>query len=145
MQEVEACHKFLFDKLNGASDITDEVSSRIYADVAPQDTEFPFIVFTFVGSEDVQAIGNDQRQFTKPRFDVKAIGKGNSPRDASKLASIIDEVLQGSGDTTVIIDGVSVWISTVNRESPIHFAEVDAGVRYTHSGGVYEFFGHKVP
>ena len=49
--------KALYTHLTGDTDVTDEVSTRIYPNVAPTSATLPYAVFNIIGSEHDQHLG----------------------------------------------------------------------------------------
>lgn len=84
--------KWLFDKLSQDAELSTKIGERIFADVAPEGTEFPFVVLTLV---DMTPAANAYADsiFDTERWDVKVIDKSKSFKNAREIAERIRALL----------------------------------------------------
>lgn len=119
---------WLYDVLTGDATISAAVSGRIYRNVAPTWTAFPYIVMQYVSGTDVYAMGGI-RVISSAVVIVKAVGLATQYATLAGLADAIDEAISGA------IDGSSVL--SCLRLSALDYEEERDGVRYEHIGGQY--------
>lgn len=134
MIDLSLCAKWIYETLSADATITGIVSTRIYRDVAPQGAAFPCIVLQLQSpGNDLNGVGG-VRVFNTSQWTVKAINAGGEySGNLSILATRIDTLLHDK-HATVDSDG-QVWCVRVR---PFQMPEIDNGVQYRHSGGVYE-------
>lgn len=136
MNEEQALSTFLYTTLSGDTAVAALVGTRIFEDLAPQGTAFPFVVFSFHTGGDTNALGSDVRTLTRPQYLIRAISKGPTYSDADAVAAAVDAALMGAhGSATV--NGVTYEVLTVFREQAIRRCEYAESVRYNHAGGLY--------
>lgn len=112
--------------------------NKVWADVAPQGTAFPYVILAFLSSPDMDVVGG-ARVFTQPLYLVKAVTTDHSWAKAGVIANRIDAVLQQASGT-VVAQGVE--IQSIVRESIIRYTEVPTGTSQIirHYGGQYRCF-----
>ena len=132
--ELLTARQFLYAKLAADSTLTGIVSTRIYAELAPEAATFPLVMIIEMSpGNDLRVMGTG-RIWSDPLFLVKAVDQTAALTGNLKtLATRIDAVLHGaSGSAT---DG-TVW--ACSRERPFSMAETGpGGIQYRHMGGVY--------
>lgn len=117
--------------LSAASAVTDLVGTRIYADVAPPNIEYPFVVYQLQSPDDVRGVSS-ARILTSTLYVVKAVSIGTNFNALQPVVEAIDGVLhQASGPVT----GGQVLACV--RERPFRLVEVNEGNTYRHLGGEY--------
>ncbi len=131
--ETWIADQWLYATLHGDATIVAAVGDRIYADVAPLDAAYPFIVYNLRSAQDVAGVGA-QRILSQLDYQVKAIAQGASYQPIKAIAQRIDELLHRKSGTTT--DGTVI---TAVRLEPVRYPETDAqsGVQYKHLGGIY--------
>lgn len=134
MNELNSVDQFIKDRLLANAGIVSAVGQRVYHELAPQNTPFPYILANFQSGVDRNAIG-EQRIFTRPLYVIRAVTKENLFTVASGIANTIDTVLQGASGLVG-----TVQIRGCFRETLVRFIEVEAGVRFNHVGGTYRIF-----
>lgn len=139
--ELGKTSAFLVSKLTNDATVASLVGTRIHRNRRPPDGPLPCIVFSLIGSPDVQAIGARQRLFTRPLYLIKAITEGTDDTVGDAIATAIDNALVGQSDF-VGSDGL-VKLG-VYRTEPIEYVEEVDGVQYNHIGGQYRIFVHRV-
>lgn len=122
----------LYERLAGDQALTGLLSApdAIYHQVAPQDTETPFVVFH-------KQTGTPRWQFGGGRVEselwaVRAVDMSASATRAEDIAARLDELLN---DAELTIDGATLL--AIFRESDIDYPETVGADTYHHVGGVY--------
>jgi hypothetical protein len=132
--EQVAIQEFLFETLRDNSAVAAIVAARIYADRAPSDTTFPFvIIMEQAASPDVMGIGA-RRIMAGGLWQVKGIVQDASfGGTLASLAAAIDAALHRKAGT--VDNGV---VLACTRESTFRLAETGpGGEQYRHLGGLY--------
>lgn len=136
MNETGAAAKHITAALLDDVALSALVSTRIYADAAPEGAVYPFVVISHAGGNDRIVPGADARIMTRDRWLVKAVHNERSPALARKIAGLIDQALVGSTGS-VTLDGQTYYISSLYRTSPIDNGGEVNGKYYVNSGGLY--------
>jgi hypothetical protein len=136
MNETGAAAKHLQDTLAASEALTAIVSTRIYADAAPEGATYPLVVISHAGGSDRRVPGADGRIMTRDRWQVVAVNSERSPALVRKISGLIDAALLGSTDT-VTLDGQDYHILSVYRDAPIDRGGEVNGKYYVQSGGLY--------
>lgn len=134
--EQDAAAQWIFSTLHGDATLQALVTGGldVYEGVAPEGSAFPSIVFQILSGRDVMVTGAI-RIWTELVVLVKVIGKQSSFAALAPIVARIDQLLhKGSGTTS---DG-QTWGSI--REQPFRLAEVENGIQYQSSGGLYRLF-----
>jgi hypothetical protein len=131
--ETWIIEQWLYATLSGDGAITAAIGNRIYADVAPLDAAYPFIVYNMKSASDVAGVGA-LRILTQADYTVKVITQGSSYAPIKDLALRIDTLLHRQSGTTT--DGAVI---SATRQEPVRYTETDnqSGVQYKHLGGIY--------
>lgn len=132
--ELLAAREWLYAKLAADATLTGIVGTRIYAELAPENATFPFVLVTEMSpGNDLRVVGTG-RIWSEPLFLVQAVDQTASYTGNIKtLATRIDAVLHGSSGPAT--DG-TVWACV--RERPFTMPETGpGGVQYRHLGGMY--------
>ena len=134
MIDLSLCAKWIYETLSGDATITGIMSTRIYRDAAPQGAIMPCIVFQLQSpGNDLNGVGG-RRIYNASQWTVKAIAQGGEySGNLNTLATRIDALLHDK-HSAVGSDG-QVWCV---RLRPFQMPEIDNGIQYRHSGGVYE-------
>ncbi len=132
--ELDWAEKWLYTVLSGDAELAALVAGRIYAYQAPQGAAFPFIVFHFAGGSDNEVIGG-ARIMTQAVYRVIAVDEGSSFARTSEIDSRVDAILQAASG--VVVGG---RIVSCQRQLPIRYGAVDAGVQSRHQGGQYRLW-----
>jgi len=130
----DAAERWLVATLANDATLTGLGITGVYVDVAPESASFPCIVIGQQTARDVMVVGA-YRIFENLLFLVRAVGQTQSYAALASAASRIDALLHrqsGSG-----ADGTT-WGCV--REQSFRLAEVQSGVQYRHSGGVFRLF-----
>lgn len=113
------------------STVTDAVGDRIYEDRAPDDAEYPFIVYSLASSNDVLGLGT-QRVMASTILTVKVVAEATRAVMKPLAAAMADALTLASGATTP--DG-SVFAAV--RQSEIGYTENVNGRNIRHMGGEF--------
>jgi hypothetical protein len=134
MNELAIFDQWLTSKLTGDATIGGIVADRVYGDVAPEKTTFPYILFTQQSTADVMGNGA-QRIMVTGVYVVRGVAPSESYTTLRTLADRIDTVLhKASGQVAT-----GTVIACV-RERPFSMTETEKGVQYRHFGGVYRIY-----
>jgi hypothetical protein len=139
MNELGLTATFLRDLLTNDATVFALVGDRIHRNRVPPNSGLPCIVFSLIGSVDKNAIGADQRLFTRPLYLVKAVTEGTDDTMGDAIATAIDNALMGKSDFTG--SGGLVKLGCF-REELVEYPEEVNGVQYNHIGGRYRLFVH---
>lgn len=142
MNELNLTAQYIYNTLLNNQKVYDLVQERIFRNAAPPDAGTPCIIFNFDSGLDVNAIGHDQRLFTRPIFLIKAVTVDTDTVPVGDISDAIDEALVGKSD---LLGASGLVVQGVYRESPVDFWEDSAGLRYNYMGGYYRLFVHKTP
>lgn len=109
-------------------------TARVYADIAPQGTPFPYILATNTDpGQDVMVVGAS-RVMVNAIWVVRGVAQGQQYSATLKaIADRIDVLLHRK--TAAIVGGGTLVASY--REQPFRMPEVTNGISYRHLGGQY--------
>lgn len=120
----------LYAKLSGDATLTTLAPSGVWRDVAPEGTTGVFVITAQTAATDEYTMS--RRAWTAYRYDVQAVGPGDSAAGVLDAATQIDAVLN---DATWTVTGGSVLVS--RRVNAFTYLDLDSGERYQHAGGTY--------
>jgi len=123
MSEIIGAATWLFTQLSGITGVDD----RVYNEVAPAGTQYPYIVYSYQSGTDLQT-ANVTRIWSDTTWLVRVIEQSTSP---ISLQSITDEIDSRLDRATG--GGIQYCI----RVQPFFMQELIDGVSYTHLGGFY--------
>jgi hypothetical protein len=108
--------------------------ARVYADIAPQGTPFPYVLMTNTDpGQDVSAVGAI-RVMVNAVWVVRGVGQGQQYTATLKqIADRIDALLHQKSSA---ITGGGTLIASY-REQPFRLPETTNGINYRHLGGQY--------
>lgn len=139
VSEIQQAKAWIYTALHNNADIAAAVGTRIYDSYVPgtpASRVFPYIVFNFMGGNDVDALGTS-RLLSQPLFQVRVVCEGRPTATVRKVDKRISDVLgvavyQLSGD----------WYFTARREQPIDRPELDTatGKQYHNLGGLFRLY-----
>ena len=122
---------------NGAT----QAEARIWPGIAPSGTPEPYIITAFQGGRDVNGLGSGlARIFSRPQYQVVAMGPSVTAGKLSPYAARIDRLLHGKSGTVLDDDLVTVLgrILSCVRVRPFSLPETVEGRPYRRLGGLYE-------
>jgi hypothetical protein len=133
--ELARVEQWMYATLAADPTIAGVVGSRIYADEAPQGTDFPLVIFAHIGNVDVvRALGNGR--MAQAIYLVRAVDKGSSTSGGLKtVADRFDPLLLVQN---VVVDGVR--INYVQHDQHHIRKDATSGVPYSYLGSYYLVF-----
>lgn len=130
--ETSAAKAFLGSVLaSSASLITALGGTAIYADVIPQGSALPAIVYS-VQAGTMEGNGRGDAIAGVPLMTVKAVTQGYGVATADSLMEIVKPLLEGAQGT---VDGYRIL--GCSRVGAVDYPEVAQGVLYRHLGSIY--------
>lgn len=142
MNELSIANAFFSQILKADATIIAEVSSRVYADQAPEPTQerplvYPVLLYQFMSGTDIKAMGA-VRIYTNCLYLVKGVGRGGYG-ELRTLLNRADELLHGAANVPITLDGVTCLVTCV-RERPWQMPSTQDTVRYYQRGGLYRLY-----
>lgn len=131
MSEAIVVDDHLYDTLHGSATLLAAAPGGIHADVAPQGSTTPFVVFSLTDAQDVAVIGGS-RVLTDATYLVKGVYEGTSYGPLETVADTIDTLLHNTHATTA-----KGLILAIVRERPVRYSEDVGGTSYRHLGALY--------
>lgn len=143
MHELGGVDTFLTEQLTAEPTIQQVAGGRVFSDLAPEGTPFPYIIFNLNAERGLGMIGSCDRVASVPDYLVKAVTEGRSYQVALQLANAIDRALVGaSGSATA--DGQEVQIKAIRCITRVRHTEQAESTQYRHMGGIYRMQAHGV-
>jgi hypothetical protein len=137
--ELARVEQWMYSTLAGDATVSSIVSTRIYADEAPQEAAFPMIIFAHIGNVDILRSGSNGR-FAKNIYLVRAIGRGSSVQgDILTVADRFDPLLLVSNVTVN-----SVRIAYVQHDQHAIRKDSSDGIPVAYIGSYYLVFTQPV-
>lgn len=106
----------------------------------PKDRPAPYAIYGWMSGFDTLT-ANGVRLLTQPLYQVRASGPASSVDDVALVASVIDDVLKRTTNTSV--DGGLVAASY--RESPLQIDQPVDGIPWVSIGGLYRLVIQQIP
>lgn len=133
--EAIGVERWLTDKLGA-------LSLPVWADTAPDDAPYPFVLFARLDGSDLNGLGRPTGR-VKSTFDyaVRVYDETRTWDDLEAHASALDTALQGAKGLDP--DGKVLVLSSVRQEPLLDREPVD-GVMYAYAGGVYRIEAQEV-
>jgi Protein of unknown function (DUF3168) len=131
--ELPTAERWLYEALSGDSALTALVDDRIFEELGPAGSAYPFVTIQYLAAEDAVTVGAN-RVWVRAIYRVRATAKTDSFRDAGLRAAAdrIDAVLhRGQGEVTG--EG-GVWACV--RERPFRLREPG----FRHLGAEYRLY-----
>lgn len=122
---------WLASKLNDAT-LLAAAPGGVWADVAPEGTASPWVVFFLVAAADVNALGA-RRVLVDAVYEVRVTGVDVGYGALKTAANRVDALLQGASGTNS--DGTVIGCQGVE---PVRFMEQDGDRVYRHLGRQYQ-------
>jgi hypothetical protein len=134
--EIHLTSEFIYHRLAADTALTALVGTRIYHEFAGASALYPHVLILFLAGTDANAIGADQRVFTRPLFLVEAVTTDGNWLNAQAIADRIEARLLGAAGTQA-----PVTIMGMFRERPLRRIEITPeGQRINHLGGNWRSF-----
>jgi hypothetical protein len=112
-----------------------DLPGRVWPDVAPQDTPTPWVVYSAQEALDVLAVGPGARLVTTVPLNVRVVWRTDDPGQTGPAVRRIYALLHGNHNTPVSNGGL---ILTARRTTVLDYPDDTSGLRYRHTGGLYE-------
>lgn len=110
------------------------LSTRVFSDVAPPGTLYPFIVFQCQDPpRDVRGVGVS-RVMVDTLYVVKAVSQTTTYAPLAPIAKVIDAAMTSSAGSAVE-DGL---VLASVRDNQFALTEIENGTQYRHLGGAYK-------
>ena len=132
--EIPLIEKWITHTLSGDSVIVRAIGQRVFAYLAPQPAEYPFVVFNFQAGQDVQGQGVERIQ-TVATYTVKVVSQGAPDPGVYAVLDRIDFLLGRAVHSA--LDGL---LFSARRIQPVRYIEAVGDVRFHHLGGMYQVF-----
>lgn len=144
--EVHLTSEFIYHRLTADATLVSLVSStdplthvvtpHIYHEFAGSGAAYPHVLILFLAGTDANAIGADQRIFTRPLFLVEAVTQEPNWLIAQQIADRIEARLLGASGTQGALTVMGMF-----RERPLRRVEItNEGLRINHLGGNWRSF-----
>ena len=138
--ELARVEQWMYSTMAADPTIAGAVSTRIYADEAPQGATFPLVVFAHIGNTDVLRTMSNGRM-AKVIYLVRAVDKGSSAVGVVKtIADRFDPLLLVKN---VTVDGV--LINYVQHDQHTIRKDSSEGVPMSYLGSYYLIFCQPAP
>lgn len=128
---TQLAEEYIYNTISVALSGTSMSGVGIYINVVPPKAIFPYVVCNLQVPGKDSATFNEQRVHSNLTYLVKVIGKECKPSDIGGIVVAIDEALQKTRDLT---NGISACF----RVNPISYTQIDNGITYVYSGGLYK-------
>jgi hypothetical protein len=138
MNVIEAAQRLIYSKLSSNNLITSQAG--IYADLAPQDTSFPYITYQCIsGSPEHRHGTSGELIMVELVFLVKATSEGLDQTVASSVAELVDNTLND-----VRGEEQNGWVFDCVRQSLFYLPVFENSKHYRQSGGRYVVYARPV-
>lgn len=131
--ELARIDEWLTETLLAASSVTDIVGQRVYGELAPPSSAWPYVLFQHQASTDV--MGHAQG-----RIMVDAIYVVRGVHRSTSFAGVVRTLADAIGDTLHTADGVvdDGVVLACTRERPFRLVDLDdGGAQYRHAGAIF--------
>lgn len=145
MNEIDRIDQFVVAKLGADAALTALVGMRIYKDQAPDDTDFPIVIFRSYDGPDTTANGG-RRVLVSPLYQVFGVdvegGIGNASNDAkvtvASIADRVDAVLQAASGAA----GSDAYVAQMLRERTYDLTSEENGQLFRYLGAYYRAWAY---
>lgn len=118
--------------LADALDVTlAELPTRVWPDVAPPDTQGPWVVYNVTQPVDVLGVGSVPRLMSGVALTAQVVDQVRSYDALTDAARVLYDVLHGALNQPVPGGGV---VLTARRTNGVQYPEHTAGIEYRHLG-----------
>lgn len=137
--EFNAANKFINQTLVVALEIA-EMSNGVHFALAPQDAEYPYILFSHSAGVDVN--GTDaSRVATNLTYIIKVVGREEDFSEMDDLLALADDAITSPRNTPITIGAKTYNVNGAYRTETINYPEKrDDGISIHHVGGLYRLF-----
>ena len=108
-------------------------AQAIYHDDAPQDAQYPFVIFSKSSGVPTEAFSaNGASALENDIWMIKAVDRNSTADQAEAIADLVKTQLNDR--TLSISGGICLYL---RRQSDIEYTELSEGVQYRHAGSLY--------
>lgn len=111
-----------------------QLVDHLWPDVAPQDVEGRWIVYSAQESFPMQPLGPWDRLYVPVPLNIRCIARADDTAWAYDAMRRVHELLQGNHNHPGI---GGAMVLTGQRQSGLDYPEQAGGIRYRHVGGIY--------
>lgn len=140
MSEILSVSQYIVDVLKNNAAVAAKVGTRIYPDVAPATTTFPFIIYGFSAYRGTDVVGGKEKLSGNYVYTVKTVSKSSSPKESGDIAVLVTKALQDAPQKSF----GGNWVQMSRRLDMLSFSENVGDVAYFHIGSRFEFFVYEV-
>jgi Protein of unknown function (DUF3168) len=109
-------------------------TNAIYQDQAPEDAEYPFVLFSKSSGSAGGAFRSMGARNQEDVWQIKAVSQSSSADEAEGIADRLAYLLDGKASSLSVSNGTPI---NFVRESDVNYPEPDGGVTYYHVGSLY--------
>ena len=134
MSETLAIETWLYETLSDPDTGILDLATGVYADQAPEDAPFPYVVYQLREGTDMPVMGASARA-VRAHYLIRAVDHSPSKVAAAEIADAIDDLIEkASGSVT------GATIIGAIRNQPFEMVETQGGETYMHVGGIYRVY-----
>ena len=119
--------------LSNDSQLTSYAPGGVFADLAPDGTPTPYVIFTNQSGGNDSLTMNDVRVLANPLYQIIAVAEASKYAAVTNAASRFDDIFKPPASGTV----TGGYISSAHREQPITKNELINTIKWKSSGGLY--------
>lgn len=127
---MRAVDTALYDRLMADPLVTSRAPGGVHRFIAPEGTEYPFVVFGQQSGTDVYTQG--QRALRDLVYAIEVVDRGMTTETIEQVAQRIDELL--TDDPLTIVGWTNLY---TRRTADIESIEVQDGIVYQHLGAMF--------
>lgn len=131
--ETVLADKWIYAKITGDASSAAIVSTRVYADQAPENPTYPIIVYNYQAGFDTRGNGICRIQ-SNPLYQIKVVCRGAPSASVRTLVNRIDTLFQEA-----VAEVSESYVFSSRREMPLRYIEPerDSSHFFTHVGGLF--------
>ena len=118
----------ILSKLSATSGVTSACGTRIFFDVAPDGTQFPFVIFSKQAGTKTRAFQTPEA-FKREVWMIKCVDRGSSSVTAETVAAAIDAAFDGG---TLSVAGKT--LADLHHTADLDYLETVGDQTYRHHG-----------
>lgn len=132
VHELASADLWIAGTLAGDSTLAGYAPGGVFADLAPDGTTTPYVVYALQSPGPDTLTANAVRLLTNPLFQVVAVGEASKMAAIVNAASRIDDLLKRASGTVT-----GGYIAVCYREQPLQKSELINTVVWRSIGGLY--------
>lgn len=134
--EAELINEWIRATLLAYTPLTDLVADRIHLELAPDATDYPFVIFNAQSPPRVIRGVGLAVVMVDAVYQIKAVGRGDSYTQIAPIAAAIKSGIERS-EYQAVPDG---YVFTCSYERQVMYGEPKGQVQARHLGGEYRVF-----